>query len=455
MGNIDDVSVAGRKVETDVDTLFGKAVRFGIPRLAHGGLLSQPDFVIFWIGQSVSLVGSQITLLALPLTAVMVLGAGPAQMGILGALGTLPWLILGLPAGVWVDRRSRRPIMIASDLGRFLVLLTVPLSAVTGLLTIELLYAVTLVTGILSILFSVAYSAYLPELVDKDRLVEANSKLELSRSAAELVGPGAVGILVQLVAIPITVLADALSFVVSALSITAIKTQEPAPRQQRRPDLRREMKEGLEAVLRHPLLRPMVTAMASMNVFVYMGLAAYTVFAVRELGLNAWHIGLVYSLGSLGFFVGASLAPGASARFGLGRAVLGGALLAGLSEALIPMAGGPTWVIVAILVAAQGLNAAGVVVGNVTLVSLRQTVTPLRLQGRVAGTSRVLSWGARVVGSLIGGMLAESIGLRSTLVVAALGQILAVGLLFFSPIRELKASPGREEDTATPEGQLA
>ena len=401
--------------------------------------------MVFWFGQSVSVVGSQITILALPLTAVMVLGAGPGQMGILGALSSLPWLVLGLPAGAWVDRRTRRPIMIGADLGRFLVLLSVPLSAIAGVLSIELLYAVVLATGILTVLSTVACQAYLSTLVREGELVDANSRLELSRSAAQLAGPGLVGILVQAVTAPIAILADALSFAVSAITLTVLKVPEPAPGHSGQPSLKREIFEGLTTVLQHPLLRPMVTAMATMNLFVSVGLAAYTVFVVNELGLSAAQIGLVYSLGGLGFLAGASGAPIGARRFGLGRTVVAGALLAGFAEALIPLAGGPMPLVLAILVGAQALNALGVVAANVNLVSLRQAVTPLWLQGRVAGTSRVLSWGTFVVGSLVGGLLAETAGLRATLVVAAVGQVLAVALLFFSPIRSLRDRPHREE----------
>lgn len=391
-----------------------------------------------------SVVGSQITLLALPLTAVMVLGAGPGEMGILGALSSLPWLLLGLPAGAWIDRRSRRPVMIAADLGRFLVLLAVPVASATGLLRVELLYLVAFASGVLAVLFSVAYQAFLPSLVAEGELVEANSRLEISRSAAEMIGPGLVGILVQAVTAPLAIMVDALSFVVSAVSLASIKTREQPSQQESRPGLRREMWEGLTTLLGHPLLRPVVTATSVMNLFVSIGLAAYMVFAVTELGLSAALIGVIFSVGGLGYLAGAGLAPLATTRLGLGRTLLYGALLAGTSEALIPLAGGSTPVIVAILVIAQGLNAVGVVAGNVNIASLRQAVTPLRLQGRVAGTSRVLSWGARVVGSLIGGLLAEALGLRATLVIAAAGQILAVGLIFFSPISTLQGLPARE-----------
>lgn len=391
-----------------------------------------------------SVVGSQITLLALPLTAVMVLGAGPGEMGILGALSSLPWLLLGLPAGAWIDRRSRRPVMIAADLGRFLVLLAVPVASATGLLRVELLYLVAFASGVLAVLFSVAYQAFLPSLVAEGELVEANSRLEISRSAAEMIGPGLVGILVQAVTAPLAIIVDALSFVVSAVSLASIKTREQPSQQESRPGLRREMWEGLTTLLGHPLLRPVVTATSVMNLFVSIGLAAYMVFAVTELGLSAALIGVIFSVGGLGYLAGAGLAPLATTRLGLGRTLLYGALLAGTSEALIPLAGGSTPVIVAILVIAQGLNAVGVVAGNVNIASLRQAVTPLRLQGRVAGTSRVLSWGARVVGSLIGGLLAEALGLRATLVIAAAGQILAVGLIFFSPISTLQGLPARE-----------
>ena len=412
------------------------------------GLWRHPDFVILWTGQTISLVGSQVTFLALPLTAVLVLNATPAQMGFLTAAGALPSLLVGLFAGVWVDRRRRRPILIATDLGRAALLLLIPAAALLGVLRIEYLYAVAFLVGALGLFFEVAHHSFLPSLVGREQLVEGNSKLEISDSVAEIVGPGLAGGLVQLVTAPIAIAVDAISFLISALFLGLIRTPEPTPKPpDEQQNILGEAVDGLSLVSRNALLRAIAGSMSTLHLFNSVLEAVFVLYVTRELGIGPGLLGLIFASGSVGFLIGALLPGWVTRRFGLGSGIIGGLLLVGLSDLLIPLVGGSVVMVVRILVlmAAQFFFGLGLTIFNIGQVSVRQAVTPDHLLGRMNATLSFIAAGSVPLGGLLGGGLGEMIGLRPTLVLAALGEMLAVLWLILSPIRSLREQPALME----------
>ena len=417
-------------------------------RLRWSELWKDPDFLKLWTGQTISVFGSNITLLALPLTAILVLDATPAQMGLLGAAGTLPHLLVGLFAGVWADRVRRRPIMIAADLGRALMLLTVPLAWVLGLLHIEQLYVVAFLAGILTTFFDVGYGSYLPSLVGREHLVEGNSKLHASQSVAEAAGPGLAGALVQLLSAPIVVIVDVVTFVASALALTLIRKPEPEPAPRREgKNLWREIGEGLHIVLSTSLLRSLAVSGVIFVLFQYVLLAVYTLYLTRELGIEPALLGVIFGIGALGALSGAVIAGQTARRFGLGPTIIAAPLLGCVAALLIPLAGGLPSAAVPLLVMAQFLYAFGGPIFTINAVSLRQSISPDRLLGRVNASNRFMVFGVMPVGSLLGGFLGETIGLRPTLAVAALGMLLAFVWLVASPVRSLRELPARAAET--------
>jgi MFS family permease len=384
-------------------------------------------FGMLWAGQTVSLFGSQITALALPLTAVLALRAGPAQMGFLMACASAPWLLVGLVAGAWTDRLPRRRVLIATDVGRALLLATIPLAAWRGALGMDQLYAVAFLTGALAVFFDVAYQSFLPAVLPRERLVAGNSRLELSASVAQLSGPGLAGSLVQALAAPIAILLDAISFVISALFLHAIPdTEARLPSPVSRTGMRREIGEGVRAVLHDPVLRALAGSTATFNFFDRVLCAVYVLYMVRQLGIAPTGVGLIFALGAAGGLVSALFAGRIAARVGSGRALAAGIAVAALGEVIIVLAAGPRWRAVATLVVAEMLVECGGTLYGINAVSLRQATTPDHLLGRVNATTRVAGNGAEPLGALLGGALGVAIGLRSTLMVGALGTMLAL-----------------------------
>ena len=421
---------------------MGGTSKEGLKRLRLTGLWGHADFVRLWTGQTISLVGSQVTFLALPLTAALTLRATPAQMGLLTAIGSLPSLVLGLPAGAWVDRHRRRPLLIAADLGRGLLLMAIPIAALLHALRIEHLYVIELLMGVLNLLFGVACCSFLPTLVGREQLVEGNSKLEVSRSVAEIAGPGLAGGLVQWVTAPIAV--DALSFLVSALFLGLIRAPEPEPAPAgERPRFLAEIGEGLGLVWGDRVLRAIAGCAGMVSLFNGALEAIYILYLTRELGMGAAMLGLSFAFGSVGFLAGALILGRVSHHFGLGPGIVGGLLLAGASDLLVPLLGRsvPLGVLFGLRVVAQFLFGLGLVIFNTGQVSLRQGVTPDRLQGRMNATLGFIGGAVVPLGGFLGGVLGGVLGLRATLVLAALGEMLSISWLLLSPIRTMRALP--------------
>jgi predicted MFS family arabinose efflux permease len=397
-------------------------------------------FMKLWTGQTISEFGSRITREGLPLAAVINLSATPTQMGLLAAVASAPVLVFGLFAGVWVDRLRRRPIMIAADFGRAFVLLVIPLAAVLGVLRLDLILVVIALAGTLSIFFDTAYRTYLPTLVERAEIVEGNSKLALSDSMAEVLGPGISGVLVQALTAPIAILFDALSFLVSALTVALIRAPEPPPPPVagRRPVLH-EITEGLRAVAAHPLLRTLALAAATLSFFGNFFAGLYGLYSIRVLGMGPALLGLTVAVGGIGSLLGSLFAERAVRRLGLGPMFVVMLVVMGVSGLFIPLAGGPLWQATLFMSLAQ-LGDAARTVYIIGEESLRQSVTPQHLLGRVNASSQLLVAGVGPLGAILGGVLADTIGVRETLFVAALGPFIGCLWILFSPLRGLKSA---------------
>lgn len=397
------------------------------------------NFGLLWGGQTISEFGSRITREGLPLAANLVLRASPVQMGLLAASGALPVLLVSLFAGVWVDRLRRRPLLIVADLARAVLLLSIPLAAVLGLLRIEQLYLVAALVGILTVLFEVANQSFLPGLVAREQIVEANSKLSASSSLAEIGGPALAGVLVQAITAPLAILFDALSFLVSALCAGFIHSSEaqPSPVQERQ-NLWREMQTGLRLLLGNPVLRAITLSTGTSNFFGGAFAALYGLFLIRELAVTPALYGVLVTFGGIGAFVGAFAASRLVRRIGLGRTLIGAVLLSGAASLLTPLAGGPRIVTIAMLMASQLVGDFGREIYFINAVSLRQSIIPNHLLGRVNASAQFLTEGIWPLGAILAGLLGETIGMRYTLLIGAgLGFLLSSAWLLFSPLRQL------------------
>jgi predicted MFS family arabinose efflux permease len=405
------------------------------------GLRHNRDFLKLWAGQSVSLIGSQITRLALPLAAVLTLHANAAQMGLLGAAQLAPFLVLGLVAGVWVDRLRRRPILIAADVGRAALLAMIPILALSRTLRIEHLYAIGFLFGTLELFFEVAYQSFLPSIVQRDQLTQGNSMLQLSDSTAQVAGPGVAGALVQLLTAPVAIIVDALSFVVSAITLVLIRTPEPARSVDQHPGVWAELREGLKLVVGHPWLRAIAGCTATLNFFANLLMTVYILYVTSRLGLTPAVIGAIFAVGGASTILGTMLAGPVARRLGLGPALIAASVVIGLAGLLIPLAGGPGLLAVALLAGTQVLWGLSRPIFDINQLSLRQSMTADRLQGRVNASMLFIVWGVIPFGSLLGGALGSTVGLRPTVAVGAAGMLLAVLWMVFSPIRSLRTQP--------------
>jgi MFS family permease len=418
-----------------------------------GGLWRHGDFLKLWSAETISVFGSAIDDIAFPLVAILILDATTFEVAAMGIVLFLPFMLFTLPAGVWVDRLPRRPILIVGDFGRAALYATVPLAYVFDVLTLWQLYAVGFLVGVFQVFFDVAYQSYLPSLVDRDKIIEGNSKFEVSRSAAQISGPGLGGILVQIFTAPYAVLIDALSFVASGLFILGIKTREPKPERAtvngEKPSFMADVKEGLRFVFGNPNLRAQAGCTATSNFFFSLGFSIYIVFMVRELGLSPGLIGAVFSIGAAGSLVAAFTAKRISGRFGIGPTTIAVVLLGGPAMLLIAFA--PVGnAAVPFLVASQLVLAFTLVIYNIVQVSYRQAICPARLQGRMNSAMRFLVWGTIPLGTLAGGALGTWVGLREAIVVGALGSSLSFLWILLSPQRHLRELPEPVEDEPVP-----
>ena len=412
------------------------------PGSAPAGLWRNTDFLKFWLATNVSFVGTHISALAFPLIAVLTLEATPAQMGTLRATFSAAAVLCGPFAGVLVDRLRRRPILIGADLGSALLAASIPSAALAGLLRIEYLYVLQFLLGALTIFGEVAMMAFLPSLVRRDQLVEANSKFQASGAAISVAGPGLAGLLIQLVGAPFAIAFDAASFLASAFCVRLIRAPEPrrAPAAAAR-GVWAEVAEGLRVVYTHALLRPLAEGIALHFLFSGMVHTLFVLYAVRELGLAPAELGVVLAALGPGFMAGALLAPPAARRFGVGRVLVWAPLLTAAGTGLIPLAAGTKTAVVAALAAAHFLMALGIQLHGINLMSLRQAITPHGLQGRMNASFRFVNLFAAGLGALAAGQLGGAAGPRATLAVGACGLLLPFLRLLSSPVRSLREIP--------------
>jgi MFS family permease len=413
-----------------------------------GGLWRQPDFVKLWSAETVSQLGTQFTFLALPLAAIDTLHASAFEVATLQTAEFLPFLLVALPAGVWVDRMRRRPILVVGDLTRALLLGSIPVAYALGELTVGQLYVVAFLLGIATVFFDVAYQSYLPSLVEREQLIDGNAKLEVSRAGAQLGGPGLAGLVVQALKAPGAIAFDAVSYVGSALFVLSIRKVERAPdRGTTAPHMREEVREGLRYVLRHPFLKNIAACTALFNLFGTLGNAVLLVFARRELHLSPLAIGIALTVSNVGPLIAAFNASRISSRFGVGRTIIAASIIGGPAFLIVPFAPHGNLALT-LLVPAFVLGGCANVIYNVTQVSLRQAITPERIQGRMNSVMRFIVWGTIPLGTFLGGVIASQIGVKPTLIVSGIGCCLPFLPVLFSPVRAVREMPAPVDDEA-------
>ena len=392
----------------------------------------------FWLGQSISLFGDQISLIAVPLTAVLVLHANAAQMGYLIAAELVPNLFFALHAGAWVDRRGRRrQTMIATDLGRGALIATVPLAYAFDALTIQQLYVVAFLVGTLSLLFQVSHASLFVSIVPRESYVAANSLLAGSRAFSFVAGPSLGGILVQLLKAPFALVVDAVSYLFSAFYLSSISPEEPPTEEAERG----QVVAGARYVMRTPAIRSALLATATINLFNFIFWALFILYAVRSLHVRAGTLGLVLGAGAVGGLIGSLITTRLGRTMGIGPTFLLGCIVFPTPLLLVPLAGGPKPLVLAMLFLAEFGSGLGVMILDISAASIFESLIPHRLRSRVSGAYTLVNYGVRPVGSLIGGLLGSTIGLRPTLWIATTGAIAGFFWLLPSPIPKMRELP--------------
>ncbi|MFE9581267.1 MFS transporter [Nocardia sp. NPDC006044] len=401
-------------------------------------LLRDVSFRRYWTGQAISTFGDQISFVVIPMVAVLVTHADAAQMGLLMAAGWLPHLLFGLPAGVWADRRARRRrVMMTADLGRFLLVSSIPLVYFADELTLTQLYVVAFSVGTLSVFFDVCNASLFPALVAPQRYISGNSLISASRAMSQMAGPSIGGLLVQLFSAPTALLADAVSFLASAVTLARIAPPE-LPAQQ---PVRGQFTEGIRFIAGSPIMRAALAATATVNFFTLMVAALFMLYAIDVLRLEPGLIGVVLGAGAVGGLLGAVTAGPLADRIGVGPTFIAGCIAFPAPMLLIPAAHGTGPVVLALLTAAEFGSGLGVMWLDIAASSLFTAITPNRLLARVSGAYRAVNYGVRPLGSLAGGTLATAIGLRPTLWIATVAALTAFLFLLPSPIPRLEACP--------------
>jgi MFS family permease len=377
------------------------------------------------------------------MAAVLTLNAKPAELGLLAALSMGPGVIIGLFAGGLADRRRRRPLLIGADLARVLLLLSVPIAAWSHLLAMPQLYVVAALVGAASVLFDIADHAYLPSLLDREQLLDGNAKLGVTESVAEIGGPALAGVLFQWLTAPVALLANAGSYLVSALLLATIRKPEPPPQDipaQKHPF--EDLVFGYRAVVAQPLVRPLLAMTVCQSLFGSFFAGTYVLFGVKVLGLSTSLLGLTIAVGGIGALLGAFLAPLAVRILGTGPAIIGLAAISAAGALLIPLAPGNPVGGTAFLVASQLIGDAFAVAAMIPAATLRQSVFPTGALGRTGAVFHVARGGTAVIGALAGGLLAQVIGIREAMVIGALGMLIGPVIAWLSPLRRLKDMPG-------------
>ena len=422
----------------------------------QGGLWSHPDFLKLWTGQTISEFGSQISALALPLLAAITLDSSPFQFSLLGVLGFMPFILFALPAGVWVDRLRRRRILIVCDAARAVLLALIPVLWALDVLQMWHLLLLSFVIGVFTVFFDVAYQSYLPALIEREHLVDGNSKLQLTVGVSQVAGPSVAGALIAAITAPYAILFDAVSFVASTVFMVGMRHRETSHEQpvgEPRPKMWPQVKEGLDWVVKHPWLRAIAACTGTSNFFSSLAFAVIVLYAVRTLGLSAFEIGIVFAVGSAGSIVAAMTTNRMSTRFGVGPTIVGTIALSSVAGLLFPLA--PKSFPLPFLMLGQAAFGFGAVAYNITQVSLRQAITPERLQGRMNAAMRWIVWGTIPLGSLLGGGIATWWGLRSAIWVGSIGQLFAFVPVLFGGIPRIREIPEPVTEPTQAQAELA
>lgn len=412
-------------------------------------LFHHRDFRLLWMGDTVSVFGMQFVGLALPLLAVQLLHADEFEMGLLAMLESLAFLLISLPAGAWVDRWRKKRVIVAGDLLRAVLLLTIPAAWLLGVLSMTQLFAVVFAVGCITVFFDVANQSYLPQIVEPEQIGEGNGKLQASQQTAMVAGPAAAGALVRLVGSPLTVAVTAACMALSSLFVSRIHHPEEAPDPATRRPMRLEVREGVAFVLGHPLLRRIVASTGLTNLASSAIFALFVLYAVRELGFSETTLGLVMSVGAVGGILGAVTSGGFSRLVGEGRAIPVAALLGGVAIFSVPLAS--VLPAVATLLVGQFVMSWSVVVYNIAQVSFRQRLCPRPLLGRMNASIRFLVWGPMPVGAFLGGLLGRELGVVTTLWVFAAVSVVAALPVVVSPLISMRQLP-RELDALAGQG---
>ncbi|NUR30822.1 MAG: MFS transporter [Catenulispora sp.] len=400
-------------------------------------VLRRTDFRRYWLGQSVSMVGDEIHRIAMPLAAVLLFNADATATSWLTAAPLIPSLVLSMPAGVWADRRAgRRRIMVAADLGRFVAVASIPVAYAFGVLTFAQLLISALIIGTLQVFFNVASNTLFAAMVPGEDLVPASAVLNGSRAFAFFSGPSLGGLLVQLFRAPFALVADALSYLGSALALSRISPTEPVPAPQDR------RSGGLRWVISTPGVRALLTTVAVLNLFDFIFQALFVLYAVRYLHIDSGLLGLALGAGALGGLVAATVTSRIVARVGIGMSIAVGCVVFAAPHALVPLAGGPKAVVVLMLFATEFLTGAGVMVLDTAGGAYLTAAMPDALRSRISGVMQTLNYGVRPIGALSGGWLASVVSVRDALWISAIGSTLAVVFLLPSPLLKLRDLPG-------------
>ncbi|MEP6479546.1 MAG: MFS transporter [Rhodoglobus sp.] len=414
---------------------------------AAPSLLRNRGFLWLWVGQTISQFGGQFSNLAIPVLAVTILNATELQMGYLNAAGTAAFLIVGLPAGAWVDRWLKRRTMIVADLVRAVALAAIPALFFAGVLQLWHVYIVAAVIGVATVFFDVSYQSYIPILVKPEQISTANSRLEATAQVAHIGGPGLAGALLSVLSAPVLLLADAVSFLVSAVSLWRIRDEEvPAPREERRP-LRVEIAEGVRFVAHQPLIRRVVGTTAIFNLFGTMTFTLYPLFVLRDLHVSPAGLGITLSFGAAGGLLGAVLTPKLAKWFGEGAVIPLSAIASALLLALLPLAAVvPFPAVVPLLAVAEFGQSFMVLVYNITQVSLRQRICPPKLLGRMNASIRFVVWGVMPIASVAAGALGAALGVLPVMWIAVIGSLAGCAFVVFSPLWKLRTLPTQPDE---------
>ncbi|GAB3227431.1 MFS transporter [Glycomyces halotolerans] len=405
------------------------------------------DFLKYWLSQAVSRVGVQVAGLALPLAAILMFDASAAQLGVLNAALFAPYLIMSLPAGVWIDRSKKRPMLIAADAGRVLALVVTAGFGLAGLLEVHHLYLIAFAMGVCAVLFDVAGTAYLPSLIGRDRLLDGNGKLQATIVFSKSGGPSIGGVLVELITAPLTLVAGAATSLVSVASLLAIRKPEPEPeRPEGKRNILAEIGESLRFIAHDRYLRFLTIRSGVNNLFFIARNTLLPLFVLQTLGFGGTVLGLVLGVGAVGAFLGTLIAKPLAERIGPGRTIVAGFGIASAVQVLLPLAAGPPALALSIVATMFFISGCFMTIGNTNVATLQQVLIPRRLLGRTVAGMRTVTWGSMPVGALFGGLLGSVFSIRTALVVTAVGFCLSALWIAVSPLARMHRMPDPPED---------